>query len=105
PRTTVLVRQSWRRGWREGGWPRGTWSRTTGAGHRVGKPCHRRMTGVQQALCACAFDSRQEPGAIMPHAGIYAGVRLASIYSPAVCEGGPDKAEPAVRYRVLRWVR
>src|SRR5262245_55623203 len=33
------------------------------------------------------------------------GLRLASAYSPAVCNGGPDKAEPAVRYRVLRRVR
>src|SRR5215510_9575301 len=30
------------------------------------------------------------------------GLRLASAYSPAVCNGGPDKAQPAVRYRVLR---
>jgi hypothetical protein len=33
------------------------------------------------------------------------GLRLASAYSPAVCNGGPDKAEPAVRSRVLRRVR
>ena len=33
------------------------------------------------------------------------GVGLASAYRPAVCNGGPDKAEPAVRYRVLRRVR
>ena len=51
------------------------------------------------------YDPRQEPGAVVPHAGIWAGVRLASIYSPAVCDGGPDKAEPAGRYRVLRGVR
>ena len=28
---------------------------------------------VRQALCACAFDPRQEPGAGKPHAGICAG--------------------------------
>ena len=28
---------------------------------------------VRQALCACAFDPRQEPGAVVPHAGICAG--------------------------------
>jgi len=33
------------------------------------------------------------------------GLRLASAYSAAVCNGGPDKVEPAVRYRVLRRVR
>src|SRR5262245_54686447 len=39
----------------------------------------------------------EEPGAEKPHAGSWAGLRLASIYGPAVCDGGPDKAEPAVR--------
>ena len=28
---------------------------------------------VRQALCAGAFDPRQEPGAVVPHAGIGAG--------------------------------
>ena len=28
---------------------------------------------VRQALCACALDPRQEPGAVVPHAGICAG--------------------------------
>ena len=28
---------------------------------------------VWQARCACAFDPRQEPGAVVPHAGIGAG--------------------------------
>jgi len=28
---------------------------------------------VRQALCTCAFDLRQEPGAGVPHAGIWAG--------------------------------
>jgi len=33
------------------------------------------------------------------------GLRLASASSPAACHGGPDTAEPAVRYRVVRRVR
>src|SRR2546423_15474196 len=47
----------------------------------------------------------EEPGAVVPHAGIGAGLRLASIDSLAACDGGPDTAEPADRSRVVRWVR
>ncbi len=52
-----------------------------------------------------AADTLASPVRSKDSRGVLRGLRLASTYNPAVCNGGPDKAAPAVRYRVLRRVR
>ena len=45
-----------------------------GAGHRAGKPCHMRSTAYGRHLRVSVRDHpRQEPGAVVPHAGIGVG--------------------------------
>jgi hypothetical protein len=50
-----------------------------GAGHRAGKPCHRRTTGYGRCFAPARHHPRQEPGAGVPHAGIGAGLRQANM--------------------------
>ena len=64
-----------RRRWREGGWPRGTHPCKTGAGHSARQPPDSELKRVREVARKEPSREypRQEPGAVVPHAGICAG--------------------------------
>jgi hypothetical protein len=78
--------------------------RETVLGFHAGKGGHANAARLKStASRTCSKDG--EPYTLQGVRPVRRGLRLASAYSPAVCNGGPDKAQPAVRYRVLRRVR
>lgn len=83
PRTRAVVRHCLRSAWREGAWPRANWwsphvpDAVLDFVRVPGLPpvtvCTRRCHASTSAYRAGASDLRQEPSAVVPHAGICAG--------------------------------
>jgi len=83
PRTRAVVRHRLRSVWREGAWPRENWrsphapdsvlASVRVPGRSPVTVCTRRCLASTSAYRAGASDLRQEPSAVVPHAGICAG--------------------------------